>query len=178
MMSNAQRSKWIMDRAEALVKAPEPTGADAALVAGPPDADLLKRVSEGGTVAHTTMMIDRHKRMGTWSDAQRVAETCMLRAVIERGIYDACEQLGVTVYTLPIPELARRAAALEIALADGCDRAEFVALLLECVFGRGANVATWSCPNGHQGYAQQDELLAIDPCPCCGLLLQRWRAVN
>lgn len=177
-MKNREREKWMRDRAAELEKTPEPSEADAAQVAGPPDADLLRLVSESNTVPLTRRQIDSYKALGLWASKAQLQVTCELRAVIERGIYDAIEQVGVQVYTLPVPELARRAAVLEIAIAEGTGQAEYVALLLECVFGRGAKLAVWSCPNGHQGYAQQEELLAIDPCPYCGLLLQKWRAVN
>lgn len=172
------REKWIEDRAAELEKAPEPTAEDAALIAGPPDAELLQMVTQSRTVPMTRQRIDNYKKLGLWNPQTRVQETCVLRAIVERGVYDVTCTLGASVYTLPVPELARRLARLEVATAEQVERAEFVALLIECIFGRGTKVARWSCSNGHEGYAQQEELLAIDPCPYCGLLLQKWRAVN
>lgn len=175
-MDDQERQRWVEDRALAIMG--EEVDAElAARPAGVPDADLIKMARENSHGV-TRQLIDELKRDGAWDERARMRELAVLRAIIEQGVQDAVDGLGRNPYQLPIPELARRAAELELAVSEGTAPEQLLPMFFDAIFGRGAKLAHWRCPTGHSGYALAGQMLAHDTCPLCDKLLSRWKTIN
>lgn len=175
-MSDEKRQKWIEERAGELMGL-EPDAEMAARPAGAPDAGLIK-MAHHNALGTTRLVIQEIRAAGSWDDHARRLQTAILQAHIEMGMEDAIAGLGRSPYVLPIQEIARRAALIEIAVAAGDPDEQILTLHFDAIFGRRAKVAHWMCPNGHSGYALASEMLAYDACPHCGQLLSRYQRAN
>lgn len=175
-MDEKQRQKWIEDRAAELMGL-EPDAELAGRPAGAPDAELIK-MAHHNALGTTRMVLEDIKAAGAWDDHARALQTAILQAIIEQSLEDTLSGLGSNPYVLPLQEIARRAALIEIAVADGAPAEEVLTLHFDAIFGQRAKVAHWRCPTGHSGYALAGEMLAYDACPFCGQLLSRYQRVN